>query len=200
VATNEVYEKGDQLNLPVPSGVVSGAPTFIGGMTGVAQTDRDTSGNASVDFAGVYSLSVKGANDAGNVAVAVGDPLFYVDADTPKLSKKSSGLFFGYALQTVGSGSTATIQVRKVDPSMPGALGQVAGSSGIFISAEQTGTGSAQNIAHGLGVVPSRVFVAPTDLTPSTVGSYVVTEGTHTITNVVVTVTTSKKFKVLALA
>lgn len=67
-----------------------------------------------------------------------------------------------------------------------------------FISTEQTGTGSAQNIAHGLGVVPSKVFVAPTDLTPATVGQYVVTEGTHTTTNVVVTVTTSKKFKVIA--
>ena len=70
----------------------------------------------------------------------------------------------------------------------------------VFVSSEQTGTGSAQNIAHGLGVIPRFVFVAPTDLTPSTVGSYVVTEGAHTTTNVVVTVTTSKKFKVLAFA
>lgn len=70
----------------------------------------------------------------------------------------------------------------------------------IFISAEQTGTGSPQNIAHGLGVIPFKVFVAPTDLTPATVGSYAVTEGSHDATNVVVTVTTSKKFKVLAIA
>lgn len=70
----------------------------------------------------------------------------------------------------------------------------------IFISTEQTGTGSAQNIAHGLGVTPTKVFVAPTDLTPATVGSYVVTEGAHDATNVVVTVTTSKKYKVLAIA
>lgn len=70
----------------------------------------------------------------------------------------------------------------------------------VFISTEQTGTGSAQNVAHGLGVTPSNVLVAPTDLTPATVGQYVVTEGTHTSTNVVVTVTASKKFKVLAWA
>jgi hypothetical protein len=70
----------------------------------------------------------------------------------------------------------------------------------ISVSAEQTGTGSAQNVAHGLGVIPRFVMVSPTDLTPATVGSYVVTEGTHTTTNVVVTVTTSKKFKVLAIA
>lgn len=76
----------------------------------------------------------------------------------------------------------------------------VKGHNRIFISAEQTGTGSAQNVAHGLGVIPAAVFIAPTDLTPATVGSYSVTEGTHTTTNVVVTVTTSKKFKVLAIA
>lgn len=68
----------------------------------------------------------------------------------------------------------------------------------MFISTEQTGNGSAQSIAHGLGVVPSAVFVSPTDLTPETVGQYSVVEGTHTTTNVVVTVTTGKKYKVMA--
>lgn len=70
----------------------------------------------------------------------------------------------------------------------------------VFVSAEQTGTGGSAAIAHGLGVIPWQVFVAPTDLTPSTTGSYAVTEGTHTSTNVVVTVTNGKKFKVLAFA
>ncbi len=69
----------------------------------------------------------------------------------------------------------------------------------VFVSAEQTGTGSAQNIAHGLGVVPALVLVAPTDLTPATVGSYAAVEGTHDTVNVVVTVTSGKKFKVLAI-
>jgi len=68
----------------------------------------------------------------------------------------------------------------------------------IFISTEQTGTGSAQNIAHGLARAPSVVFVAPTDTSPATVGQYTVTEGAHDSTNVVVTVTSGKKFKVLA--
>ncbi len=68
----------------------------------------------------------------------------------------------------------------------------------VFVSTELTGTGSAQNVAHGFGSVPTKIFIAPTDLTPATVGQYVVTEGAHTATNVVVTVTTGKKFKVLA--
>jgi len=75
-----------------------------------------------------------------------------------------------------------------------------AAALGVFVSSEQTGTGSAQNVAHGLGVTPSKVFVAPTDTAPATTGAYTVTEGTHTSTNVVVTVTSGKKFKVLALA
>jgi hypothetical protein len=68
----------------------------------------------------------------------------------------------------------------------------------VFKSSEQTGTGSAQNIAHGLGVTPGLVIVYPTDTSPATEGVYAMTEGTHTSTNVVVTVTTGKKFKVVA--
>lgn len=70
----------------------------------------------------------------------------------------------------------------------------------IFVSTVQTGTGSAQNVAHGLGVIPTSVFIAPVDLSPATTGLITVVEGTHTITNVVVTVTTSKTFKVIAIA
>ena len=70
----------------------------------------------------------------------------------------------------------------------------------VFKSTEQTGTGSAQNIAHGLASIPSLVMVYPTDTNVSTTGDYVVTEGTHTSTNVVVTVTSGKKYRVVAFA
>jgi hypothetical protein len=70
----------------------------------------------------------------------------------------------------------------------------------VFKSTEQTGTSSNQNIAHGLGVTPGLVMVFPTDTNVTTTGDYIVTEGTHTTTNVVVTVTTGKKFKVVAFA
>lgn len=69
-----------------------------------------------------------------------------------------------------------------------------------FVSTEQTGTGAPQNIAHGLGVVPAHVVVTPTDLAPATTGDYTVVEGVHDATNVIVTVTLSKKFKVVAYA
>lgn len=76
-----------------------------------------------------------------------------------------------------------------------GAIGRV-----VFISAEQTGTGAAQSIAHGMGVVPRAVLIVPTDTAPATVGVYTATEGAHDATNVVVTVTSGKKYKVAAMA
>jgi hypothetical protein len=66
-----------------------------------------------------------------------------------------------------------------------------------FKSTVQTGNGSAQSVAHGLGVVPSLVLIVGYDLTG---GAYVVTEGTHTSTNVVVTVTNGEKYVVIAYA
>lgn len=191
MATNTKYDSGRRLTVAVASGVVSGDVVISGRMIGVALTSRDTSGNAVVDFGGVYNLSVKGVDDAGNVAVAAGDELFYVDGDTPKISKKRTGWFAGIALAAVTSGSTTTIAVKLIErTSLPP----------VFKSSEQTGTGSSQNIAHGLGVTPSLVLVYPTDTSPATAGVYVLTEGTHTSTNVVVTVTTGKKFKVVAFA
>lgn len=70
----------------------------------------------------------------------------------------------------------------------------------IFTSAEATGTGSSQDIAHGLGVVPRAVVFYPTDTSPATLGSYTVTPGVHDATNVKVTVTNGKKFIAVAFA
>lgn len=69
----------------------------------------------------------------------------------------------------------------------------------VFVSTEQTATGSAQNVAHGLAVTPAAVLVIPTEHPgiPDT-GAFDIAEGTHTSTNVVVTVTADVKFKVFA--
>lgn len=78
--------------------------------------------------------------------------------------------------------------------------GQVQPIGTIFVSTEQTGNGASQNVAHGLGVVPRYVVIVPTDTAPATTGAYTAVEGVHTSTNVVVTVTSGKKYKVLAIA
>jgi hypothetical protein len=73
--------------------------------------------------------------------------------------------------------------------------------NGVFVSSEQTGTGSSQNVAHGLGVVPNKVLIAVTELPDAAAETgFDIAEGAHTSTNVVVTVTNTVKFKVLAFA
>lgn len=68
-------------------------------------------------------------------------------------------------------------------------------ASNVFLSTEQTGTGSAQNVAHGFATVPSLVYAVPSNLTG---GVYVVTYGAHDATNVIATVTTGEKFQIVA--
>jgi hypothetical protein len=112
------FANGRQLSLPVTSGVVSGDPVNPGGLlTGVALTDRDSAGNATVDFGGVYTLSCKGeTNAAAGSAIAVGDALYFTAGHTPKIDKYTTGTFFGYALSTLGSGSTGNVDVLVSHP------------------------------------------------------------------------------------
>jgi hypothetical protein len=69
----------------------------------------------------------------------------------------------------------------------------------IWTSAETTGTGSAQNVAHTLGVAPRFVLVSPTELVADLAAGYDCAEGSHTSSNIVLTVTSGAKFKILAI-
>ena len=111
MATNEVYDNADTLYESVPSGKLSGDPVVVGQIPGVCLIDRDANGKATIVRRGAYNLSVKGIDGSGNSAVAVGDILYYTDADTPPVSKKATGVRFGYADEAVTSGATATIRV-----------------------------------------------------------------------------------------
>ena len=113
MATNQLYYD-EPLNVAVPSGITSGDPLCIGKMPGVAVDDRDsTTGYATVDFGrNVYDLAVEAVDDAGNVAVAIGDRIYYTSTDTIVLNKKKSGIFFGIALEAITSGSDDTIMVK----------------------------------------------------------------------------------------
>ena len=66
-----------------------------------------------------------------------------------------------------------------------------------FTSTEQTGTGSAQNVAHGLSSTPSVVWWSVSE-DPAGTG-FTVVPGAHDATNCVFTVTTGVKFYVHAL-
>lgn len=136
MAKNMVMDREHASRLTVavtnPSSPTSGSPVRFGNLTGVALTDKGVAGNISglavgdttIDISlSVWDLSVAAVNDSGNSAVAKGDAIFYVDADTPHLSKKSSGYFFGFALETITSGSTDTINVMHVPSPGSGTLG-----------------------------------------------------------------------------
>lgn len=120
MAKNEVFSDGDHLSVTCsdPATPASGDPVRYGELVGVAMTAERADGTTSVVFAGVHLLSVRGVDGVGNSAVAPGDRLYYVDADTPKISKKDTGRFVGHAVETttnpgtVASGATTTIPVR----------------------------------------------------------------------------------------
>lgn len=101
-----------------PATPTSGDPLRVGTIAGVALTDEAAGGNAtgqsSIATKGVFRLPVKGVDVSGNSAVAIGDKIYYTDADTPNLNKKNNGYLFGKALEGVLSGATATIKVMLI--------------------------------------------------------------------------------------
>lgn len=113
MAKNTVHSKGEQLQVACtdPATPVSGDPVRYGQRPGVCLVSESADGLATVKFNGVFNLSVKGIDQSGNSAVAEGDILYYVDGDTPKVSKKNTGVRFGYAAGAVNSAATATIAV-----------------------------------------------------------------------------------------
>jgi predicted RecA/RadA family phage recombinase len=100
MAKNRVFADGDYLYLPVIAGVVSGGPVVVGMVPGVARTDRDTSGNASVATKGVFNVSVTGA------IATVGLPVYITSATSALVVAPGAGIqLFGHALATKGAGA-----------------------------------------------------------------------------------------------
>lgn len=116
-------------------------------------------------------------------AVISTSPTITAGSGAPSATEPDGSLY----LRTGGAGGT-TIYIRT-----GGAW--VTPSPVSFLSTEQTGNGSAQSVAHGLGTTPSVVFVVPSDITG---GVFTVAYGTHTSTNAVVTVTNGEKYRVVA--
>lgn len=90
MATNEIFEDGTNLSLPVPTGTKSGEPVRVGDINAVAQTDRNEGatpdpiynlvvndnpvGNASCDLKGAFEF--EGITFAANI----GDPIYITAA------------------------------------------------------------------------------------------------------------------------
>lgn len=95
-----------------PTTPASGDPVIDGQIPGVALIAEDTDGLTTIALDGDFNLSVKGIDGSGSSAVADGDILYYTSGDTPKISKKATGVRFGYARAAVTGNATATIRVQ----------------------------------------------------------------------------------------
>lgn len=113
MARNIIFEDGTQIAAVAtdPTTPASGDPVLIGQIPGVALITEAADGLTTIKTDGVATLSVKGTSGS-NAAIAAGDILYYVTANTPKLSVTTSGVRFGYALEAVTSGATSTIRVK----------------------------------------------------------------------------------------
>lgn len=99
--------------------VTSGDPLLFGTLPCVANIGAASGTTVTAETEGVFLLSVKGIDAGGNLVINNGDKIYFTAGDTPKLSVKASGTFFGYAYDdtkavgtsVVTSGATATIAV-----------------------------------------------------------------------------------------
>lgn len=116
MATNIVYEQADQIPLDVSgvngSGtgnlVLSGDPVAVGNIPGVALTDEDSDGIATVKTNGAATLMV----EAEGGAITPGADLYYDDGDGQLNNSSSGNTFFGRALEAVDNAATAEILVK----------------------------------------------------------------------------------------
>lgn len=118
----------------------------------------------------------------------------YWDAANSRLTVTAAGNQYAGTAGNICANPSTRGYVR-LNEGSDEANGLVAGA--VFQSAEQTGTGASQNIAHGLGMVPSLAWVAMSNLSG---GVVVVTVGAHDATNLKFTVTTGEKYRAYAIA
>lgn len=164
----------------VANGTAGNAYTLVGGdrITASGATLTDASALSANQYAGHFGEAVtatknaKGAEALAAVLVAAGYVVTRADAVLQIYNADGSE-----PLISTNQAARLPIKTRH------------------WVSAEQTGTGSAQNVAHDLFGAPRKVVVALTEVDGNAVD---VAEGTHTSTNVVLTVTSGAKFKVEA--
>jgi len=116
MATNEVYQDANVIPLPVVASVVSGEVVVVGGLVGVAQTDRDADGNATVKLNGAHKLPLAATTTVGQAVYGHATGGGAVTARVQLVDvTATTGTLLGYALEavTVSSG-TKPVTVRLV--------------------------------------------------------------------------------------
>lgn len=177
------------------------------GLLGPAESKSDTLSPARAYLA---AGALKSMVDAGYITVTVTEETGLLDSVEPAAvgtasvadgavtaAKLASAAVTAGKIGTGGVSAAGQFAAGVVDAAALAALAVTKAKALVFVSAEQTANGSAQNVAHGLAATPSAVLVIPTLVTG---GAFTITEGSHTSTNVIVTMTTGMKYKVFAWA
>jgi predicted RecA/RadA family phage recombinase len=190
---NNYIKPGNTLTFTAPSGgVTSGLGYKIGQLFVVAAITAAEGDEFEGKTDGVYTLP-----KTTGAAWTEGQLLYWDDTNDKVITTATGNLLIGCAAAAAGSDdTTGTVRLNATVPASA-ADGVSFSEARVFVSTEQTGTGSAQNVAHGLGATPAAVTV---HVTESDGNAFDVAQGTHTSTNVVVTVTSGVKFTVLAWA
>lgn len=118
MATNQVYDHGDSLSLPVPDDTASGVAVLVGELAGFTRTAEgeggNVAGNATVDLVGCYEVTVTGALKPGTQVYMAGTP----DSDGllagTLTATSTDNTYFGVSVTTKGSGSgLATVRPKR---------------------------------------------------------------------------------------
>lgn len=116
MATNVVYNEGDNLSWPVAEGTKSGDFVMIGdqGLFGVAMTDRGEGGNAdthaSIQHQGVFALPV-----STTTAADIGDIVYAVAATgvlTPAAGSAPANIPVGWFYSAKSTTANEVVSVR----------------------------------------------------------------------------------------
>ena len=119
MATNQKFDRGDSLSLPVPSGTTAGVFVLVGALCGVTRTKEGEGGNATgfatVDLVGPYEVSVTGALKPGTAVYMIGTPDGNGLLAGALTATSTSNTLVGYSLTTKGSGAgLATVRPARV--------------------------------------------------------------------------------------
>jgi len=194
------YEEGRLVKVTAAAAQTRGDVVVVGQLIGIATKTVDNGATDQIlDTEGIYDVDKN-----TSTAFSAGDRVYFDVADD-ELNDDATNPFLGIAVETVLAAATK-VQVllmpqRLADEEFTAAQALAAAKAGMFVSAVTQSTGSAQNVAHGLGIAPTKVLVAIQDndfADSGTAIAYTIAEGTHTTTNVVLTVTAGVSFKVMA--
>lgn len=107
MATNEVYDRAENIVLPVPSGTVSGDPVAVGALVGVCETSRDANGNATVRMVGGHTFPTADAVASAGIAL-------YVTSTRTITTTATSNTLFGYSLAAKDTAGNVLIKIHQV--------------------------------------------------------------------------------------